>query len=218
MSFELFVSGIPLNMEEEDIAWFFSQFASQPIWGVYLPISQNPNYQNAIINFSTYSDMVHAMDEVNFRCVSNFLIKAHPNTKEVWDNYKNPKANVAIDFPKSFDMDILTERSIYKTLKQFGPIISIKIMKDIRFVFCQFAYESSATKAIGYPCLDGVKIKPKTNKKSNKTSFKSEDFPTFNQIDQKSIMVNKPKRQVPKLQMTKMERPIFQVNSANSLS
>ena len=211
----LFVTGIDKMALETQVFDYFRLFSGDVI-KAELVNSYIKGQQNAIIHFSKEDSIQDVIAALNFTVVDGHLLKCHLNNIQVRKAIHNEKANVAIHFPKKYNMDLLTERFIFNVMKVHGQIINIAIRKDLRIALCHYVEEESAINAIHSHCDCGVKILPKTvrtqganTKKYSPYStkekdpqiwqFKHSDFPSFDEIEKK---INKP----PKLRKLQIQK------------
>ena len=216
---KLFVSGINAKATLDQIYRFFCGI-SRNIVSIYNVRSTKQEIQNVVIEFSDHRSVLETIDKINFNVYDGFMMKAYINHPEIFNGIKNDKSNVAIHFPKSFDMEQITERFVFEIMKRFGSILDICVRKDLHMVFCHFAFENSAISAIKAKYDDGVYCRPKTQpkpkqqpivEKPQQIKLVDNNFPSLAEL-------SKPKNQPIKVQ-TQKKKPLKitkQICSVNS--
>ena len=158
---ELYVTGISEKATSTQVFNYFWTF-SDDVYDVELRPCRQQGQQNAVVKFTRPDTISNVIDAVNFRKIDGFLLKCHRNTEESHKAIKEDDLNIALHFPRDFNMKTVTHRWVFEQMSQFGPILNIGIFNG--FALCHFANASSVRKAFAARLSNGLTIKPKKAK------------------------------------------------------
>ena len=169
---KMFVSGIHATATIYQIYDFFKALTPNVVQ-IHNVRSKCPAIQNVVVEYLDHNSAIKAIDAVNFKRCDGFILKAYLFHQDVYNANKNQKSNVTLHFPIDNDMKHITERFLFERLKVFGPIINIRVRRDLHMAFCHFIKEEDALSATEGIYLDGIRCELKTPKPKNSRKKKN---------------------------------------------
>ena len=169
----LHITGMAFVSSADDVANYLKKLGLAVEKVVFFTEQKDKRLKRAVVRFKTIKDMLVAIEAINFRVESGFILKAHPITDQ--GKHTDQSNNTVLFFPSSLDLRDVNERVIYNNLKKFGRILNISPVmwcypKQCYMAFCQFADEESTQRALSYRWKCGIKMERKEVKSAQNKS------------------------------------------------
>lgn len=133
--------------------------------------------QKVDIYCTTYESALKLLEAINYNEFYGCKVHGYINNKQSRKARYSKDTNLFIRYGNMCEFP--TEKELYTTMQQYGPVLSVKTIQEKRIAFCTFYNEEDAESALRAPKFAGIKMTKNYRQSLNDPALKKKNEATM---------------------------------------